>query len=230
MNIGLIMRHRVLLRGALAAVVLGAIAYGLSQRGEIDGASIEAWLGDFGPWAPVIFIAAYMIAAVLFMPGSILTLAGGAMFGPLWGSIYSLGGATAGALLAFLVARYLFADWLRARGGKHYRRVIEGVDQEGWRFVAMTRLLPFVPYNLLNYALGLSRISAREYTLTSALCMAPASIGYVWLGHAGRQAIAGEGNWVEIGLFALGALALVVFLPRFIKRFRRSGQNNTPVT
>ena len=219
------MTYRVISRLVVAAIVLGGIGYAISQRAALDGAGFEAWVTGFGPWAPLVFIGAYIAGTVLFLPGSILTLAGGAMFGPLWGSVYSLAGATAGALIAFLIARYLFADWLRARGGRHYRRVIDGVEQEGWRFVAMTRLLPFIPFNLLNYALGLSHIRLGEYALASFLCMVPGAIGYAWLGYAGRKAIAGQGNWVEIGLFAIGALALVLFLPRLVRRIRRPAEN-----
>lgn len=209
------------LRIATAAVVLAGIGYALAQRESFEAGGFEAWITGFGPWAPIVFIGVYAAATVMFLPGSILTLAGGALFGPLWGGVYSLTGATAGAVIAFLVARYLFSDWLMARGGRRYRRVIEGVEQEGWRFVAMTRLLPFVPFNLLNYALGLSRIRTAHYVATTVICMVPGAAGYAWLGYAGRAAIAGEGNWIEIGLYVLGALALVVFLPRFIKRLRR---------
>ena len=95
---------------------------------------------------------------MLFLPGSVITLAGGALFGPVWGTFYSLTGATAGAAAAFLVARYLASDWVHRKAGGWTKQLIEGVDKEGWRFVAFVRLVLLFPFNLLNYALGLTRI------------------------------------------------------------------------
>ena len=82
----------------------------------------------------------------------------GALFGPLWGTVVNLVGGTLGAALAFLAARYLAADWVARRAGGRLRQVVEGVEAEGWRFVALVRLVPLIPFNLAKYALGLRRI------------------------------------------------------------------------
>jgi len=92
----------------------------------------------------------YVAVTVLLLPGSILGLAGGALFGPAWGTVYTLVGATIGATLAFLVARYVASDWVAAKAGGRVKQVIDGVEAEGWRFVAFTRLVPLFPFNLLN--------------------------------------------------------------------------------
>ncbi len=169
------------------------------------------------------FVVLYAVGAVLFLPGSIITLAGGALFGPVWGSVYNLLGATIGATLAFLAARYLASDWVARKAGGRLARLIAGVEDEGWRFVALVRLVPLFPFNLLNYALGLTRIRLLPYVVTSLVCMAPGGIAYTYLGHAGGEALAGGEDAVQTGLIALGLVAIVAFLPRLVRRIRDSG-------
>lgn len=100
------------------------------------------------------------------------------------------------------------------------RRLIDGVEAEGWRFVAFVRLVPLFPFNLTNYALGLTRIGLVPYAVASFICMAPGAVAYTWLGHAGREALAGDASAIRYGLLALGLLAAIAFLPRLIKRLR----------
>ena len=149
-------------------------------------------LRSLGGWAPAGFVASFAIATVLFLPGSLFGLAGGALFGPVWGTIWNLAGATLGATFAFLVARYVASDWVARRAAGRLKQLIEGVEAEGWRFVALTRLVPLVPFNLLNYALGLTRIGFTSYVVATLACMAPGAAGYAWLGYAGREAAAGN--------------------------------------
>jgi SNARE associated Golgi protein len=91
---------------------------------------------------------------------------------------------------------------------------------EGWRFVALIRLVPLVPFNLLNYALCLTGISERAYVFTSALCMLPGAIAYTWLGYAARSSAAGNASALRYGLFGFGVLAMIAFLPRLFRRLR----------
>ncbi len=206
---------------AVAAVAAG-IAVGIAHRDSFDAAALEAWVTDFGIAAPLVFVAIYAVGTVFFLPGLLFTLAAGALFGAVWGTVYSLIGATAGATCAFLVARYLASDWVAERAGGRLKQVIEGVEQEGWRFVAMTRLIPFIPFTLLNYALGLTRIPLGHYVIASLVCLAPGAAAYAFLGFAGREAATGEESLVEKILIGLGVLAAIIFLPRLIKRLRRS--------
>jgi len=131
-------------------------------------------------------------------------------------------GATLGATLAFLLARYLAADWVARKAGGLLKRLIEGVDAEGWRFVALVRLVPLFPFNLSNYALGLTRIPLQHYVIATLLFMVPGVVAYTWLGHAGRGALTGEADWVRYGLFALALLAAIALLPRLVGRMRGS--------
>jgi uncharacterized membrane protein YdjX (TVP38/TMEM64 family)/rhodanese-related sulfurtransferase len=167
-------------------------------------------------------VTLYALATVAFVPGAIVTLAGGALFGPIWGSVWNLTGATLGATLAFLVARYLAGDLVGRKTGGLLKQLIDGVDAEGWRFVAFLRLAPLFPFNLSNYVLGLTRIPFYHYVLATLFCMAPGAVAYTWLGHAGRGALAGETDAVRYGLLALGLLAAVALLPRLIGRLRGS--------
>ena len=203
----------------LVAAILAGIGFAVLHGDGVDAASIEAWVAGFGPWAPVVFVCAYMLATVFFVPGLLFTLAAGALFGPYLGTLYGLAGATAGATIAFLVARYAFSDWLAGRAPARVRRVVEGVETEGWRFVAMTRLIPFIPFNALNYVLGLTRIGLAPYVIASFLFMAPGGAAYAYLGYAGRELATGDDDLVQKALLGLAALGLLAFLPRLIKRF-----------
>ena len=203
------------------ALLIGS-ALALYHRDQLQPERLAAWLQHAGPAAPLLFVLVYALGTVLFVPGSLLTLAGGALFGPLLGTLYNLTGATLGATLAFLLARHLAGDWVARRTGGRLARLKTGVEDEGWRFVAFTRLVPLFPFNLLNYALGLTRIPLGPYVLTSALCMAPGALAYTWLGYAGRQALTGAEGAIRNALLALALLAAVALLPRLIKRLRQT--------
>jgi uncharacterized membrane protein YdjX (TVP38/TMEM64 family)/rhodanese-related sulfurtransferase len=214
--------RRLLPRLALALAILAAAAAAAVHRDRIDPAALDAWLGSLGPWAPIGYVVLYALAAVAFVPGAIFGLAGGALFGPVWGSLWNLLGATLGATLAFLVARYIVGDWVERRAGGPLARLIAGVDAEGWRFVALVRLVPLFPFNLSNYALGLTRIPLRHYVIATLVCMVPGVVAYTWLGYAGRGALTGEADTVRYGLLALGLLAAIALLPRLVGRLRKS--------
>ena len=209
-------RNRLIVLLVLVAVIIWA---GLNHE-QFSAATIQDWMAAAGVWAPMAFILLYALATVFFLPGSVLTLVGGALFGPLWGTLINLTGATLGATLAFLVARYLGGEWVERRAGGIARRVLDGVNAEGWRFVAFTRLVPVFPFNLLNYALGLTRIPLGHYVLTTALAMIPGAAAYTYLGYLGREAAQGAQDLAGKALLALGLLALVAFLPRLIGRLR----------
>jgi uncharacterized membrane protein YdjX (TVP38/TMEM64 family)/rhodanese-related sulfurtransferase len=219
------MTLRVILpRLVLTLAIAGAAIWLALNRGQLDPALIESSVRDLGPWAPLAHVVLFAIGTVLFVPGAIFGLAGGALFGPLWGTLLNLAGATLGATASFLIARYLAADWVRRQAGGRLERLIAGVEAEGWRFVAFVRLVPLFPFNLLNYALGLTRIPLTHYILASLVCMAPGTLAYTWLGYAGREALAGNEKAIQYGLIALALLAAVAFLPRLIRRLRSDGR------
>lgn len=218
------------LRAALPRLVLGllvaAVAVWLAfNRDRLDPALMESTIQGLGLWAPLGHIVLFALGTILFVPGAIFGLAGGALFGPLWGTVLNLAGATLGATAAFLVARYLAADWVRRKASGRLERLITGVEAEGWRFVAFVRLVPLFPFNLTNYALGVTRISLRHYVIASLVCMVPGTVAYAWLGYAGREAAAGNTAAIRYGLIALALLAAIAFLPRLVRHLRGQEQS-----
>src|SRR5262245_95115 len=211
---------RFLLRLALAVLLVAPTALVALPRDQLDLAMLDARLAALGPWAPVGYIVLCALGTVAFVPGTLFALSGGALFGPVWGSIWNLPGATVGATLAFLAARYIGGDWVTRKAGGLLKRLIDGVDAEGWRFVAFVRLVPFFPFNLSNYALALTHIPLHHYVLATLVCMVPATVAYTWLGHAGRGALAGDTDAVWYGLLALGLVAAIVWLTRLMQRLR----------
>jgi len=208
-------------RWILFAVLVAGIVTALANRQHIDSAALEQWIHNAGVLGPLVFMFIYALATVLFFPGSVLTLAGGALFGPVLGTFYNLTGATLGATLAFLVARYLASQWVEKKTAGRLKHLKEGVESEGWRFVAFVRLVPIFPFNLLNYALGLTRIKLWHYVVASYICMLPGAIAYTYLGYAGREAIAGSEGLIQKALIALALLAVAAYIPRWFKRRHR---------
>ena len=141
---------RSLSRIALALLIAAMAGWAVYHRDQINLTTLDAWLAALGPWAPIGYVILFAMATVAFVPGVVFSLAGGALFGPLWGSLWNLAGATLGATLAFLIARYIAADWVSRRAGGLLKRLIDGVDAEGWRFVGFVRLVPLFPFNLSN--------------------------------------------------------------------------------
>jgi uncharacterized membrane protein YdjX (TVP38/TMEM64 family)/rhodanese-related sulfurtransferase len=214
--------RRFLPRLVLALLLVAAAVWAAVHRDQINLATLDAWLGSLGLWAPIGYVIIFSFATVAFVPGAIFSLIGGALFGPVWGSLWNLLGGTLGATLAFLVARYIVGDWVERKAGGFLKRLIDGVDAEGWRFVAFVRLVPLFPFNLSNYVLGLTRIPLHHYVIATLVCMAPGAVAYTWLGHAGRGALTGEADTVRYGLLAFGLLAAIALLPRLIGRMRRA--------
>ncbi|MCB1466503.1 MAG: TVP38/TMEM64 family protein, partial [Rhizobiaceae bacterium] len=215
MNVRHVLPRIVLLSGVVAIIIWVTL-----NRDQLNLAAFDAWLSGLDFWAPLAYLGLYAVGTIAFLPGALFALAGGALFGPVWGALLNLVGATIGASLAFLIARYLAGEWVATRTGGRLKRLIDGVEAEGWRFVAFVRLVPLFPFNLTNYALGLTRISFQSYVATSFICMAPGAIAYTWLGHAGREALAGDASAIRYGLLALGLLAAIAFLPRLVRRMR----------
>ncbi|MPZ46246.1 MAG: sulfurtransferase [Betaproteobacteria bacterium] len=216
------MNLRAFARVGIGTIIAAGAIWTLFAGQPVSLGTIEASLQSLGHWAPIVFVAGFAVATVLFIPGSIFGLAGGLLFGPLWGTAWNVIGGTLGAILAFLVARYIAGDWVARRTRGRLKPIVEGAEAEGWRFVALTRLVPIVPFNLLNYALGLTRIPLWAYVWATLVCMVPGSAAYAWLGYAGRAVIAGENGAVQYALGGLAVLALVVFAPRLVWRVRKA--------
>ncbi len=204
---------------ALIALVIWA---GLQFRDQINLNAIQQTIQGYGFWGPFVFILIYAAATVLFLPGSILTLAGGLIFGAWWGTLINLTGATIGATVAFLVSRYIASDWIAEKTGGRLKQLIKGVEEEGWKFVAVVRLVPLIPFNLLNYALGLTRVRVLAYVIATAIFMLPGAFAYTYVGSLGETFIHGGGiEIVRRVAIAIGLLVLLACIPWLVKRFRK---------
>jgi len=182
---------------AISWLVMGAIAFllvaspALAQSAEISAGfnpqdllrSALQWVESLGIIGGIAFIAIYIIATVAFLPGSILTLGAGVVFGVLLGAVYVFVGATLGAIAAFLVGRYLARGWIskKIEGNQKFAAIDKAVAKEGFKIVLLTRLSPVFPFNLLNYAFGITGVSLKDYALGS-VGMIPGTIMYVYIG------------------------------------------------
>ncbi len=211
-----------------AILVLGAGIFFLAREGaDRVPQALEAVRG-LGPWAAIAFIALYAVATVAWVPGSVLTLASGVIFGLARGTLFTLVGATLGASLAFLVSRYLARGALERRIGADPRltSMDEALRREGAKIIFLLRLSPVFPFNVLNYALGLTAVRLRDYVLASAVGMAPGTFMYVYAGFtAGQVAMsaggAGQrsaGGYALLGVGLLATVAVTVLVTRIARR------------
>jgi uncharacterized membrane protein YdjX (TVP38/TMEM64 family) len=176
----------------------------------------------------VVFVIFYVAACVLFIPGSLLTLGAGVLFGVAEGSVLVSIASTAGATCAFLIGRYFARDWIASKLAARpaFRPIDEAVAREGWKIVGLTRLSPVFPFNLLNYAFGLTRVRLRDYVLASWVGMMPGTVLYVYVGSlAGSLASVGQGGRVrtpaEWALYLVGlaaTLGVTVFVTRLARK------------
>jgi len=192
----------------------GPSTAGASASGARGGwvARLRGWVASLGPAGPVAYGAAYVLATVLFVPGSALTVGAGIAFGLVWGTVITSIASVTGAAAAFLVARYLLRDRVARWVEDHDRlRIVDrAVGEQGWKIVALTRLSPLFPFNLLNYAYGLTDVGFRHYVLASWVAMLPGTVAYVWIGAAGAavaSSATGGGGWLHTALQVLGVAA-----------------------
>ncbi|NEQ75397.1 MAG: TVP38/TMEM64 family protein [Okeania sp. SIO2D1] len=186
------------------------------------------WIKTIGPWGPIAFIIIYILATVFFLPGSLLTLGAGLLFGPIFGSIYVSISSTIGATCAFLVGRYLARGWVskQIEGNENFKAIDEAVADEGWKIVGLTRLSPIFPFNLLNYAFGVTQVSLRDYFFASWIGMMPGTVMYVYLGSlAGSLATLGtEGGtrttaeWILYGIGLIATVAVTVYVTKIARK------------
>lgn len=194
---------------AIAVLFVGSVRY-LHIQAALQS-SLD-WIGSLGPAGPILFIAVYAAAVVLFVPGSILTVGAGALFGVGIGSACVSIASTIGATGAFLIGRYLARNWVAEKIQRQakFAAIDQAVANEGWKIVGLTRLSPVFPFTLLNYAFGLTRVSLRDYILASWIGMMPGTVLYVYLGSLARAGAKPESKtpaeWI---LYSLGLLATI---------------------
>ncbi len=174
--------------------------------------SLSQWIESLGYLGPLVFILMYVIASIAFIPGSVLTLGAAAVFGFGWGLLWVIVGANLGANLAFLIGRYFARDAIskQIEGNQRFEAIDRAVKNEGWKIVGLTRLSPAFPFNLLNYAFGLTNVRWIEYGLATLIGMLPGTIMYVYIGSLGKLAAESDKtSTAQIVLTVVGLLATV---------------------
>jgi len=220
---------------ALLVVAIFLFMGGLPVREGIK--AMEGFILDLGVWGMVTFALIYSVATVLLLPGSPLTIASGAIFGPLWnswgllwGTLTVAVGANFGAALALLIGRYLARDKVAkwAEKNPRFQAVDRAIETGGWKIVAMLRLSPAIPFNLQNYLYGLTGIRFWTCVLTSVIAMLPGTFLYVYLGYLGRvsaeaaaaggQQTANLGKYIMLGLGLVATVLVTVYITKAAKR------------
>ena len=209
-----------------------ALLLGLARIGDQYIPQAALWIEGLGFWGPAAFIGLYVLATVLFIPGSILTLAGGAIFGLAEGVAYVFVGALLGSVAAFLLARHGARKWIEGRVTNHPRfgAISQAVAREGLKITFLLRLSPIFPFNFLNYALGLTRMSLRDYVIAS-LGMLPMTLLYVYYGRvigdvaslaAGATPDRGGGYYLLLSLGLVATVAVTAVVTRSARRALRN--------
>lgn len=210
---------------AAAAALLLSVNH-LDAQARLMAALVT--IESLGAWAPAAFIGIYICATILFLPGSVLTLGAGLLFGLTMGFVYVSIGSTLGATAAFLVGRYFARDWIAGKieHRAKFKAIDEAVAGEGWKIVGLTRLSPVFPFNMLNYAFGLTKVTLRDYFFASWIGMMPGTMLYVYLGSiAGDLATTGTGTgqkspaqWTMTVIGLLATAAVTIHITRIARR------------
>lgn len=186
------------------------------------------WIASLGSIGDLAFIGIYIIATIAFLPAFILTLGAGVLFGVWLGSVYVFIGATLGSIAAFLVGRYVARDWVAKRiaDNAKFQAIDRAVSKEGLKIVLLTRLSPIFPFNLLNYAFGVTGVSIRDYIIGS-IGMIPGTIMFVYIGSlAGDLALIGTSSqpknatleWTIRIVGLLATIAVTVYVTRIARQ------------
>jgi uncharacterized membrane protein YdjX (TVP38/TMEM64 family) len=190
------------------------------------------WVQQLGPAGVVVFIIAYALATVLFLPGWIFTVSAGLIYGIVAGTAIALTGAVIGASLSFLVARYLLRQNIEELTKKNprFRAIDEAIGKNGWKIVGLLRLSPLIPFNLSNYFYGITGISFGAYVLVSAIGMIPGTLMYAYLGAIGQASVSGgtaahsKWQYVLLAIGLVATIAVTVLVGRIAKNaLKKSG-------
>ena len=213
-----------LLRWAAVALILLAVAL-LMQRVPTHGMqeAVQGWIDSLGIWGPLTLGLIYVVAVLLLVPGSLLTLVAGAVYGLVWGTVIVSLASTTAVAIAFLIARYVARDKIRRRVEQSPKlaAVDEAIGQQGWKIVALLRLSPAVPFSLQNYLYGVTAIRFWPCVLASWIAMLPGTFLYVYLGSLGKKAAAGgetsTAEWTVRGIGLAAAIAVTLYIAKLAR-------------
>lgn len=201
-------------RVTLVLLIAAGVALAWLYRDALDAPAIAATIRGYR-LAPLWFLAAHLVASLIFFPRTVLAVAAGAVFGIAMGTVWATLGSTAGALLGLLLTRYVNSGVVDLESMRRFGPILLWAERGGWRSVAVLRLVPVIPHSLSNYALGLTRVGLGAYVVGTVLGQLPMTIACVAIGSAGAAA-AGKGDWVWPTAIGVVALALSVVGQRFL--------------
>jgi uncharacterized membrane protein YdjX (TVP38/TMEM64 family) len=190
------------------------------------------WVQQLGPIGVIVFIAAYALATVLFLPGWIFTVGAGLVYGVIGGTLVALTGAVIGATLAFIIARYLLRKHIETytKRNPRFKAIDDAIGRNGWKIIGLLRLSPLIPFNLSNYFYGITSVSLKAYVAVSAIGMIPGTLLYAYLGAIGKAGISGEktqhsvAQYVLLGVGLVATIAVTVLVSRIAQNaLKKSG-------
>lgn len=208
----------------LCWLICGSTVLGLNYfYWKLDAKGIQQWLDGLGIWGPVLYMFAYTVRPLVLFPASILSLAGGYVFDPFWGTVWTVLGASAGAMISFGAARWfhraLRADTANHNGEAHVARtpkweaLQQGFHRHGLLYVLAMRLIPLFPFDVVSYGAGVSRVSISSFAIGTVFGIIPGTFAYIFLGSSlGTQ----QGDKIAI---AVGVFVIAIAIPLLAKRF-----------
>jgi uncharacterized membrane protein YdjX (TVP38/TMEM64 family) len=209
--------HPLMLILLFVGVIIAVRVFNLPEYLEKD--RLRQVIAAYGIWGPVVYLSVWALAPPLLLPGMPITLAGGVLFGPFWGVVYTSLGSTVGATLAFLVSRYLARDWVASKvDGTKIQSLDRKVAEQGWKVVAFTRIIPIFPFFILNYAFGLTRVSLRAYVAATFFGMIPATTAFIYFSSNILDLFRGKvSKELIIGAFLVALISLIPWIYKKIK-------------
>lgn len=211
-------------RQALTVILISLIisVFYIGAKSHINLAKFQSFINNLGVMAPIVFVLIYCIAPVLFIPITPLSITAGALFGPLWGTIISVLGANTGASITFLLSRYLLKSWADQKSSQRVIIIQKKIQEHGWKFVSISRLIPIFPFNLQNYLFGITDINFRTFFFASLLGVIPGAIAYSYLGFLGKNALSGDQDSAIKIFIPVIFIILISMFPYIIKKLRRA--------
>ncbi len=201
----------------IAAIVAAAVFF----RDKLDVIEIKEYLAAHDIAAPIIFTGIYILAALLMLPSSLFATVGGLLFGPVLGVLYGVTGAVLGAVIVFVISRYLAYDWVSQFIGKRARPVMLGIEREGWKFVAVLRLMPLLPYGFLNYSLALTPVKFLPYLISTIIFMIPGITAFAYIGSLGEAVLEGDTNkLIHRSLIVAALIITLACIPVLVRMLR----------
>ena len=210
---------------AILVFVLGIVAFVIMKFSDTfhipTAEDISGWIEGYGAAGPVMYLLLYALAPLLFVPSFPISMAAGVLFGPLWGTVFASLGSTLGALLPFIISRHFARPYVERHIRGRMKDLDEKIEAHGWIYLAITRLIPLFPFELLNYGFGLTKVRFLTYIVVSWIGMLPATVAYVFFGSSIFGILEGSFS-VEliVGLILFGLLALLPIVYRRSRYFK----------